>query len=1169
MSLTKDDDELTIRTAPEPSWRTLELTGPQPLPDTAVLVRAGPKAWPAGLLEKDQPLRFAARSDAAVWLVTAYGRKTSVAIPESADTPWGVAPPSPMFFTGRVMDAATRRPLAGSLVWMGADPGRWVTTGADGRYRLSAPVSGRFWVQAEAPGYRARATWISPEQAATGEAPTLALTPAVGIRGRVVDAAGEPLPRARATAVARRRSPTESTAFGFDPADGRTFANVDGAFLLTGLEPGRDYDLYVSQSGYSAARLPVTAPAPRPGSTADAREVVVRLDPARAAYGRVIDEQDRPIEGAEVALSTAGARRPPLYPEEERSDCRGTSDAEGRFFIHRIPAEEIEIKVLKEGFAPLAVRGVKVFSDSGLSENEGPKNDRFDLGTVVLAAAVVLTGQVVDTEGSGLADVPIFVVPTTLDPESVAGSLARRPPDTRTQADGHFRLTRFTPGDRMHLFAGGTGHAGVWVEHLRVPLAKPLRIVVEPGLSIGGRVVDSAGVPIADAELELTWTEHLSGLDVATYRPGQKTRRSNVEGRFAFFGLRPGPAKLIAWAPGFQESEPRILELVPVEESAPPQEVVITLERGALLRGVVRTATRPLDGVRLSAGRSGAFSDAEGRYRLDGVAPGAVRVEAHHPHYGTRSREIEVRMGENTLDLTFPDGHEIRGLVVDSSGRPLENVALELESWQHRSAVLYRTRSEDSGLFRLAPVAPGDYEIKATRPGWVLRQPRRIRVDTQDAGDIRVVLERGAVVAGTVLGLDFDEMARLRLSAEDSGGRSLEGRVDYTGAYEIRDLPPGYWVVRAMVDGGRRQVQERLEILPGGEEVRRDLSFSERFVLSGTVLLGGEPLPATRVSLAGRDLAVKREVTTDHQGGFRIEDLERATYNLGISHSRELVILNRDVELSGHRDVVLDLAPARLRGTVVDADNARPLADALVVLVRLSQTGEESNTLTVVSQADGAFDFPRAPPGLYRLSVHRDGYAAAGWQLELADAEQRDLELEVHTAPGAELHVRLASGGVPASVSLVIRTTEGKLLLRESRPVESDGSVLLPTIPHGLFRLIVQSPGTVASHATLRVPSEPMALTLEPAGLVEVRVPDLVTTELVAYLELHDADQQPWASLDPYGQLVSTWRLVGGRATLEGVPAGLWSVRVTTPDGQSWAGSLTAVAGSHTVVELH
>lgn len=1145
--------------------RTLALA---PEGTETVLLRGGPLAWPVGFLEAGSSLAFQDVVDApqTLWQVKADGRRETfeVAADAGREAPWRVTPAVSAVLSGHLFDETTRRPLAGAVVWAGAEPGTFSHSDAQGRYSLAVPSGNRFWIQAEAAGYRPRAAWITPEQVAGGEVPTLGLTPAVTLAGQVVDTDGKPLPRAQVAAVPRRRVMTDHEAFQPDPADARTQSHAGGNFNLAGLQPGRDYELRVSLPGYAAVRLPVAAPdssranASRPG-------IVVRLESSRNAYGLVLDDDGRPIAGAEVILTAAGERRPMLGAGNEESTNRGVSDAEGRFTIPKVPAREVEITASSPGFARLVVRGVELPTDGTGPSDLGP----IDLGTIVLVPATGIDGRVVDTEGEGLADVPVFAVPARISPDALAASIQnvfqRRTPDALTDANGSFRVTGHIPGERLHLYVGGDEHAATWVRHLEVPLAEPLRVVLEAGLGVSGRVVDTAGEAIPDAELELRWTQHLQGLDVETHRPGQKARRGDVEGRFSFNGLRPGPMTLNVWAPGFQEAEPLSFELAEDER----KNLTVVLEAGATLRGHVRTASgQPLDSVRVSAGRPGGHSDAEGNYRLDGITPGPVHVNAYHPHYGLLEEEVEIRMGEQTLNLTYPDGHEVVGRVIDDSGQPLAGVALELGHEGRRAPPQYHARSAEDGSFRLAPVADGEYQVKAVREGVVLRGPKLIRVAGQDLRNVSVVLEAGAVVSGTVSGLGFDDLSRLQVHAERSrDGYRIYGDLDYSGAFEIRDLPPGAWVLQGILAGGRRQVQERLEIPPGGAQIQQDLSFAGLYILSGTVTLDGEPLSTARVSLSGRDLAIEREVITDPAGRFLIEDLEQATYNLGILHDREIVVHNRDVELTADEDILVNLVPARVGGRVVDADSGSPLADALVALVRLSASGEETNALTAATSSDGSFDFPRAPAGNYQVSVRRDGYSAESWPLELADgAVRRDLELEVQPTPGAELRVALESGQVPRTVRIAVFDSAGNVFLREGRPVDQNGRVSLPRVPHGIFQVLVESPGMVPADATLEVPGEPVELTLEQAGQLEIQVPDLLTSDAVATLEL--VGPRPWIALDPYGLPVSEWPVVAGRATVTGVPAGLWSIRVTAANGQTWSGSADAVPGKRLAVDL-
>jgi hypothetical protein len=405
--------------------------------------------------------------------------------------------------------------------------------------------------------------------------------------------------------------------------------------------------------------------------------------------------------------------------------------------------------------------------------------------------------------------------------------------------------------------------------------------------------------------------------------------------------------------------------------------------------------------------------------------------------------------------------------------------------------------------------------------------------------------------------------------APGSGRIGRAGRVDYRGRYRVADLAPGGWLLVATLDGGRRQVQARLVLASGTPEVTRDLRFEERFTLTGRVLRNGEPLPGTIVSLAGHQAAVERSVTTDFRGDFQVEDLAAGSYWVGLANSRYRLVNNREVEIDGDRTIVIDLRPARLSGAVVDATDGHGVEGALVVLRRQGDDGRPVSVRSRGSGPAGEFDFTNVSPGRYLLLVHEDGYAAEPRRLEVAEGvDVRDLELPVEPTRGVDLDVRLASGERPPFVTVVVVDAGGTPLLRQSRGVDPEGLVHLPTVPPGSWQLLVTAPGAAPTGVAVQVPGEPVPLRLDPAGTLDVQVPALGTSDLLAWLRLLGPDRRPFLGLDPESGITDSWRLVGGRVRVEGVPPGLWTLEVVAADGQSWWGSASSVAGAVVPVVL-
>ena len=1086
-----------------------------------------------------------------VVLSTADGWRHALPRPPAADAVVRVERGGPTAISGRILDASGRRPLPGAVVWSGPDPGIHAVTDAQGRYRLPVPPDPGFWLQAEAVGYVPQSLSIEVEHLASGRAPTVTLRPARALEARVEAPGGAPLGGVLVEAIAQRGGRPRGF-FRPDPLDGRALSDARGRFRIDGLEGGLRYQLRLSRSGFVASVETFDGPSP-------GRRFV--LTPARGAFGRVLDDRERPIAGAEVILRATGQRRPAPSPAPPADDApkpprfRGWSAADGRFEIAEIPAEEIQLTAYREGYAPLTVRGIRVPAESAAA---APRP--VDLGTVILVPGLDLEGRVVDPQGEGVAEAAVHVL-RGVDPARLGGlgaqRLAEQQPDAVSAADGRFRVGDLVAGELVHLFFHRAGYLSAWLEQVEVPTAEPLSLVLRPGSRVAGRVTDEDASPIEGVQLMI---------EQDLMPPVRRLVSSDVEGRFAFEDLRAGPASLSVFHAAYVGPDPFDLE-VAAEGS---KDLLLVLERGAVLAGEVKTASgEPIDRARVAAGNAGSFTDAEGVYRLEGVTPGAVTVEAYHPHYGLSSEETTIELGVNGLDLTFPDGHEVSGRVIDQQGRAITGATVKLTFDAGRGVRDYQDRSAADGGFRLRPVADGEYRLEAHRAGFASAAPVTVAVAGAQVTDLEVVLDGGIAVAGEVVGLEFEELARVRVWAERDGAARVPGHVDYQGGYEVVDLAPGGWLLRASLDQGRRQARARLDLAPDVTPIRQDLRFEPRSTLSGRVLLDGEPLPGTKVSLDGLDLAVSRLVVSDYRGAFRIEDLDPGSYRLGLANGPSRLVYNRDIEIDGDRDLMLDMRQARLSGRVLEAESGRGVDGALVVLRRQRGDGGVTNVLSAASGPEGGFDFLRVPEGYYQLQVHKDGYDAVARFLDVAAGDRlRDLELTVTATRGLDLEVSLASGEIPPAVTVLVVDPAGQALLTESRAADGAGRVRLPTVPAGSWQVVVSAPGTAASSVSAEVPGPPVSVRLRPAGSFDVRVPALATSDLTADIRLVGPDQRPLSTLEPARGLVDSWQLVAGRTRVGGVPPGLWQLRVTAADGQVWSDTAVAEPGQQVDVEL-
>lgn len=1155
-------DPITLRVAASTSVE-IEVRAPAGEPLAGVLVRGGSRARPLGVTGRDgrASLALADRGDVELRLVAADGRGERVVLPGSPggdDDLRVVVLPPPRLLAGRVLDVASRRPLAGAVVWTGVDPGTWARTDAEGRYHLAVP-EGRFWVQAEAAGYLPQAAGVEAAHPRRGRLPTLALGTAAEVRGRVVDGQGAPLAGALVEAYPARSD--RRPFFRPDGADGRGRSDGRGRFAAGGLVPSIDYRLRVSRPGYAAVTLPFVAPGPP--SVAPSLEVV--LAAARPVFGRVVDLEGRAVAAARVVLGYDGrgtGRMPPVprtvapssieCDQASQVSCTQT-DADGYFEVAAIPVAEVALAVDRDGYAPVRVQGVQI------PPGEGPA----DLGTLVLAPGATLAGRVLDPEGEPVAGAAVYLVRGAEAPDGEAQARLRHGrPAAVSDPAGAFLIRDLIPGQPLGLYVHADGRAPAWLPGVEAPAEAPLRVILRPALAVSGRVVDQAGGPLPNARVTLVWQEVLAG---ATRRvavgPGvEREAITDRRGRFEIGGLLPGDATVEVYRKGFVPAPPREIRLIPGEGIAG---VDFVLERGAAVEGRVTTRSgEPVAGARITAGRPSAVTDGDGAYRLEGVPLGPAALEAFHSARGRRVKRIDVEPGVNPLDWTLEDGVRVSGRVMDETGEPLAGATVRVDRRTAAGQRGVEVRSTADGSFELYPVTPGRYRLRVGKPGYA-ETVETLRVGQETVEDLEIFLLPGGILTGRIEGLDFHEMERVQVQAFDAAGRSWRGQVDYQGRYEVADLAPGHWQVEASLDGGHRQARGRVTLPDGNRRVELDLRFGGGLTLTGRVLFDGRPLDGTTVTLTGNQRSAQRTVATSYLGEFRFEDLEPGAYHLGLKNPRELLTHDRTLSLESDQEVVIDLTASRVAGRVVAAATGAGVSSALVSLRRLArEPGQEESLLATGTGIDGRFELSRVPPGLYRLSARRDGYSPVEEEVEVrAGVDLPALHLELAATEGLELVVRLASGQIPTLVHVQLLDASGRVVLTESRPLDGSGGGHLPTVPTGTWELLVGASGGAHRRFAVTVPGEKLEAILPLAGRLHVRVPELATSDLLATLQVMGSDNRPLQIMDMGGTLTHYWPLHAGSATLDGVPAGAWVVQVTATDGRVWSGPVATAAG--------
>ncbi|MDQ3817375.1 MAG: carboxypeptidase regulatory-like domain-containing protein [Acidobacteriota bacterium] len=481
--------------------------------------------------------------------------------------------------------------------------------------------------------------------------------------------------------------------------------------------------------------------------------------------------------------------------------------------------------------------------------------------TVQKQGTGVITGRITSAD-KGMANVPVLLYSAEISPNRTA--VAR----TTTDNEGNYRLTgvpagRFTLTVAAPQMVGPNdtpfGEMGKPVTVAEGETIDKMDFSLVRGGVITGRITDADGNPVADLRIQL----HKQGTqgDSITSYLNPFMYQTDDRGVYRIYGIPPGRYTVAAGDGGGEgmvrvgfgqgyyqrtfypdaadESKATVID---VSEGSEATHIDITLGRKArsfVATGrVVDESGQPVANLRIGYGSlvrdnhiggfgSGAVSDQQGRFRLDGLLPGRYAAFVYNDGASdSYSEAVPFQIAEadvSGLVLKMHRGSSISGVAV-IEGTTDRNVLAQLSQLTLLASVRTEPGSLSAPNFTRAKLAPdGSFTITGVRPGkfrfflsgfpqpqgFTLARVEQNGVQQQEievapgaqVTDVRVVIQYGnGSIRGLVkvLGDVFPE--GIRMSAQvhplaGDEGRVRSVQVDQRGHFLIEGLPPGEYEV--------------------------------------------------------------------------------------------------------------------------------------------------------------------------------------------------------------------------------------------------------------------------------------------------------------------------------------------------------------------------------------
>jgi hypothetical protein len=961
-----------------------------------------------------------------------------------------------------VVTDASGRPAAGAEIWLddSLPAGR---TDAQGRFVIEHAHDG--WQQVTA----RRGRLVAAGARRSGRL-ALRLGPARTLSGTV---------REEGT-----RAPLEGvtvTAFEGRPS-GRAVTDTQGRYAIDDLAPGT-YRVWAAGSGLTMSPQAASAGeavdlVPAPGAR---RDLLLVRQPA--LHGRVQDEERRPIAGASVDL---GFKGPQVY-------------AVGGMDFDTDPASRATVRTAADGGFVLPIplsqqeQAVKAF---GYERSVVVLRHGFAVGTapvpavpgaplvLTLRRGVELRGRVVSAEGVPVAGARVFVaesgtLASTMVPMHALLGIEEQQAWARTDGAGLFSVrVQQAPHD---LAVQMPGYASRTLRE-QAP-GTPLEVVLDPAVSVAGRVVRADGRGVA-------------GVRVTASAEMQANPREPVEtdegGVFLVGDLTPGVFSIEAQHPKLGAIGSRMVE-------APARDVVFTLPAAGSVRGraVDAQSREPVRGFEVSVASSeeddrwqrvGTVDGAAGAFLVEDVPEGVVTVSVTAEGYANASVEdvtVQADAEPAEVEVALQADVAVTGQVTNESGAPVQ---AHLNAEAKGGGASGSATSDGEGRYELRGLPAGEMEIRAQAKGYV--QETRT-ADTRQGARVDLVLKRGLSLRGEVVS-DGAPVGMVGVFANGTGrgGSTTYATTDERGRFTLEGLVPGRYVVTARASDGRHA---EVEDVDASQQALLRIVLERRAtaVITGRVVglpSEGEPMMAM-VHASGEGGAGMAPV----DGGlrFRMPDAPAGAVTI----RADAMAMNgtqrssRPVELTlaanSETEVVLEFPDdVVIRGLVTRDGTPVPFAG-----VNFSR--EDGTSSATRADAHGVYQIVGVDPGRYSVSVTAtDPQTAFSTEYVVVDSAELDIDIAGATLTGRA--VRADTGAPVAGVDVsLFRAGEGQTASTAS--TNAQGAFSARSLREGTYRVVTSKAGfgQVAREVELtRQSPADLTLALEPAEGVGLTVVD-------------------------------------------------------------------------------
>ncbi|MCC6794520.1 MAG: carboxypeptidase regulatory-like domain-containing protein [Candidatus Hydrogenedentes bacterium] len=557
------------------------------------------------------------------------------------------------------------------------------------------------------------------------------------------------------------------------------------------------------------------------------------------------------------------------------------------------------------------------------------------------------------TQPELLPEVPTAISGTVTDWQGVAianAEVAAYHPDrgsktTKSDAQGHFTI-RNLETDMTYRVSAIAPHCNEAAVDGISPGSSDIELKLTAASAARGTVIDAATrTPLTEFEIaylpyvpdEKQWAAQ----SLETSISWERVR--DIDGRFSANNILSGAA--FAIAARAKDHGAAFIICDALGPGATVDNLVIPLPSGASLSGRVTAS----DGSAVAGatiymgstnGKGSAQSNADGTFRIEGLAASNFIITAKHDDHGETSAEVTTTQGRETkVELKFPAGGSIEG-VVTNSGAPAGGarvLAAVNDSGTYRHA-----KVNETGQFSISGLPAGNYDLFADIPnddGGFDSDKQMSASAEVEVGKITFVTlafqpaTASITVRVTMSDAPMTDAAVRGVIGTDGGDKNFTATADTDGVYRAERLPPGAAYVEVIANQPSGPLKRALTFpLRDGEDAQHVVDFDAQVAITGKITTLAEGEHAEVIVVAGKTdadlnnaeelLAVRHMASgvaeMNEDGTFRVEGLEPGDYTViavvfnpddDAGNPLDTMRLTKEAVTLANETLELDLAP--------------------------------------------------------------------------------------------------------------------------------------------------------------------------------------------------------------------------------------------------------------------